>query len=52
MGLIITFFSIWFFSFLIARLLSPYGKTLVKDEIKITCAQSIFITLILMFLRG
>ncbi|MGD7056719.1 hypothetical protein ACQCVN_07400 [Rossellomorea aquimaris] len=47
MGFIITFMSIWLCSFLIARLLSPFGKTYWKNDFTITCAQSFLITILL-----
>ncbi|MBH9964820.1 hypothetical protein [[Bacillus] enclensis] len=46
MGFIITFLVIWLCSFIIARLLSPFGKTFWRDDLTITCAQSLIITLL------
>ncbi|TCP20789.1 hypothetical protein EV207_14926 [Scopulibacillus darangshiensis] len=54
MGFILTFFSIWICSFLIARIFasiggkwSLFGKTYWKNDLLITLAQSIIITIIL-----
>ncbi|MGG4547686.1 hypothetical protein ABER02_07835 [Rossellomorea marisflavi] len=44
-----TFLAIWFFAFVIARLLSRFGRTHWKDELMITCAQAIIITAMLDF---
>lgn len=47
MGFIITFLAIWLCSFIIARLLSLFGKTLWRNDLAITCAQALIITLLL-----
>ncbi|PWW26656.1 hypothetical protein DFO73_110230 [Cytobacillus oceanisediminis] len=56
MGFILTFFSIWVCSFLIARLLSTVGgkgslfsKTNWKNDFVICFAQALIITIIIVF---
>ncbi|MCA1053990.1 hypothetical protein LCM10_03240 [Rossellomorea aquimaris] len=50
-GLLSLFPIIWICSFLIARMLSPFGKTQVRNELKITCIQSILISLLIVFMN-
>ena len=56
MGFIITLFSIWLCSFLIARLFnlfsgkwSPFCRTYWKNDLIICLAQALIITIILVF---
>lgn len=50
MGFIFTFFSIWICSFLIARALSPLSKAHWKNDLIITSAQSLIISVLIVLL--
>lgn len=49
MGFALTFISIWISGFLIARALSPFSKAYWKNDLVITCAQSLIITILIAF---
>ncbi|MFZ7944803.1 hypothetical protein [Neobacillus sp. 19] len=49
MGFIFQFLIIWVFSFVIARMLSPFSKTQWKNDFMITSAQSLIITILLVY---
>ncbi|MDQ1146465.1 uncharacterized membrane protein YjjP (DUF1212 family) [Bacillus sp. SORGH_AS 510] len=49
MGVVFTFLSIWVCSFLIARALSPYSKAHWKNDVIITFAQSLIISILIVF---
>lgn len=49
MGFIFNFFGIWLCSFLIARVLSSFSKAHWKNDLIITSAQSLIITVLILF---